>query len=83
MNLVLFLSSEGEDGGNSVVAYYQSEFSVPIPQQDSLDKAIESLEPSTGSLKGGKGRALMRPSDGLSVNSVISRGLSTQTLSFK
>ncbi|KAK2850911.1 hypothetical protein Q5P01_007187 [Channa striata] len=64
-----------EDSSDSVVAYYQSEFNVPIPQQDSVDQAIESLEPTTGSLKGGKGRALMRPDSGLSINSVMSRAI--------
>uniref|UniRef100_A0A7N6BG35 Suppression of tumorigenicity 14b n=1 Tax=Anabas testudineus TaxID=64144 RepID=A0A7N6BG35_ANATE len=44
-------SKSGEDDSNGVVAYYQSEFSVPVPQQDSLDQAIESLEPTAGRLK--------------------------------
>ncbi|KAK2898169.1 ST14 transmembrane serine protease matriptase b isoform X1 [Channa argus] len=64
-----------EDSGDSVVAYYQSEFTVPIPQQDSVDQAIESLEPTAGRRKGGKSRAMMRPDDGLSINSVMSRAI--------
>lgn len=60
-----------------MVAYYQSEFDVHVIQQDSLDEAIESLEPE-GSQAGRHGRILLRPTDALNVNSVISRGLTAQ-----
>uniref|UniRef100_A0A3B4XEE2 ST14 transmembrane serine protease matriptase b n=1 Tax=Seriola lalandi dorsalis TaxID=1841481 RepID=A0A3B4XEE2_SERLL len=77
----LSLCSEGEgssDGGSgSIVAYYQSEFDVPVPQQTSLDEAIESLDPPEGSQQGRHGRVMLRPTDALNVNSVISRGLRT------
>uniref|UniRef100_A0A3Q1GSD3 ST14 transmembrane serine protease matriptase b n=1 Tax=Acanthochromis polyacanthus TaxID=80966 RepID=A0A3Q1GSD3_9TELE len=59
----------------SVVAYYQSEFDVPVPQQDSLDEAIESLEPPAESQPSRHGRILLRPKEALDVNSVVSRGL--------
>uniref|UniRef100_A0A3Q3WE28 Uncharacterized protein n=1 Tax=Mola mola TaxID=94237 RepID=A0A3Q3WE28_MOLML len=36
--------SEGDDGGSSVVAYYQSEFDVHVSKQARLDEAIESLD---------------------------------------
>ncbi|XP_019963786.2 suppressor of tumorigenicity 14 protein homolog [Paralichthys olivaceus] len=63
--------SEGEGGSDSLVAYYQSEFDIPVPQQGALDEAIESLEPS--SQQGRQGRVLLKPVDALSVNNVISR----------
>ncbi|XP_008287075.1 suppressor of tumorigenicity 14 protein homolog [Stegastes partitus] len=65
--------SEGDGGGDSVVAYYQSEFDVPVPQQDSLDEAVESLEPPAESPQGRQGRVLLRPKEVLDVNSVVSR----------
>ncbi|XP_026189279.1 suppressor of tumorigenicity 14 protein homolog isoform X2 [Mastacembelus armatus] len=67
--------SQGENGGDSVVAYYQSEFDVPVPQQDSLDEAMESLESLAESQRGRQGRVLLRPTDALTVNSVMSRAI--------
>ncbi|XP_071314887.1 suppressor of tumorigenicity 14 protein homolog [Trachinotus anak] len=71
--------SEGDgssDGGSdSIVAYYQSEFDIPIPQQASLDEAIESLEPPAGSQQGPQGRVLLKPTDALNVKSVISQAI--------
>ncbi|XP_030589843.1 suppressor of tumorigenicity 14 protein homolog [Archocentrus centrarchus] len=65
--------SEGNSGDNGIVAYYQSEFDVPAPQQTSLDEAVKSLEPPEESAGGRHGRLLLRPKDSLSVNSVISQ----------
>ncbi|XP_062283383.1 suppressor of tumorigenicity 14 protein homolog [Scomber scombrus] len=62
--------SEGD--GDSVVAYYESEFELPVPQQDSVDKAIESLEPAAGS-HSSRGRQMLKPTDPLNVNSFVSR----------
>lgn len=67
--------SEGDGGGDSVVAYYQSEFDVHVSQQASLDEAIESLEPPAGSQQGRQGRVLLKPTDALSVNSVVSQAV--------
>lgn len=65
--------SEGNVGGDSVMAYYESEFDVPVPQQDSLDEAIRSLEPPAESQSSRHGRILLRPKEALDVNSVVSR----------
>ncbi|KAI3357911.1 hypothetical protein L3Q82_016294 [Scortum barcoo] len=66
--------SEGDDGSDSVVAYYQSEFDVHVSQQAPLDEAIESLEPPPGSHHGRHGaRILLKPTDALNVKSVVSR----------
>ncbi|XP_040008541.1 suppressor of tumorigenicity 14 protein homolog isoform X2 [Xiphias gladius] len=67
--------SEGDGGSDGVIAYYQSEFDVPVPQQTSLDEAIESLEQPAGSQQGRQGRMLLKPTDALDVNSVISRAI--------
>ncbi|XP_035513490.1 suppressor of tumorigenicity 14 protein homolog [Morone saxatilis] len=67
--------SEGDGGGDGIVAYYQSEFDVHINQEASLDEAVESLEPPAGSQQGRHGRVLLKPTDPLSVNSVISRAI--------
>ncbi|XP_049920397.1 suppressor of tumorigenicity 14 protein homolog [Epinephelus moara] len=67
--------SEGDAGGDSVVAYYQSEFDVHVLQQDSLDEAIKSLEPSAGSQSGRHGRLLLKPTDALNVNNVVSQAI--------
>ncbi|XP_054465481.1 suppressor of tumorigenicity 14 protein homolog [Anoplopoma fimbria] len=64
--------SEGD--GDGMVAYYESEFDVHVLQQASLDEAIESLEPPTGSQQR-QGRVLLKPKDALNVNSVISRAI--------
>lgn len=58
-----------------MVAYYQSEFEIHDSQQASLDEAIESLELPEGGPNGQRGRMQLSPSEGLSVNNVISRGL--------
>ncbi|XP_075932485.1 suppressor of tumorigenicity 14 protein homolog [Anarhichas minor] len=65
--------SEG-DGGEGVVAYYESEFDVHVLQQASLDEAVESLEPGTGSHQK-HGRVMLIPTDALNVNNVISRAI--------
>ncbi|KAM4563762.1 suppressor of tumorigenicity 14 protein homolog [Odontesthes bonariensis] len=68
--------SEGDaDGGDGVVAYYQSEFEVPVPQQTSLDEAILGLREPTDGQQGRQGRLLLKPTDALSVNSVTSGAL--------
>uniref|UniRef100_A0A8D3CBY1 Suppressor of tumorigenicity 14 protein-like n=1 Tax=Scophthalmus maximus TaxID=52904 RepID=A0A8D3CBY1_SCOMX len=72
--------SEGDDGGESLVAYYESEFDVPVPQQTSLDEAIESLEPPAESQKG---RLLLKPVDALSsFNIHVSEAGSVQSPGF-
>uniref|UniRef100_A0A3Q3K8R3 Suppression of tumorigenicity 14b n=1 Tax=Monopterus albus TaxID=43700 RepID=A0A3Q3K8R3_MONAL len=47
-----------EDGGDGMVAYYQSEFDLPVPQQKFLDEAIESLDSPAESQQGRQGRVL-------------------------
>lgn len=79
MFLYMFVCSEGDSSENAVVAYYQSEFDVPAPQQTSLDEAVKSLEPEEASSGGRHGRVLLRPQDSLSVNNVISHGLTAHT----
>ncbi|TKS76486.1 Suppressor of tumorigenicity 14 protein [Collichthys lucidus] len=69
----LCFCSEGDGGGDGVVAYYQSEFDVHVSQQASLDEAIASLEPPAGSQPSRHGRILLKPTDALSVNSVVSQ----------
>lgn len=69
--LCVLLCSEGDSGPNTIVAYYESEFDVPPPQQASLDEAIDSMQPP----EGGKGRFLLKPTDALSVNDIVSQGL--------
>ncbi|XP_011620138.2 suppressor of tumorigenicity 14 protein homolog [Takifugu rubripes] len=71
--------SEGNSGDNSMVAYYQSEFEIHESQQASLDEAIESLERPEGGPDGRQGRMQQSPSEGLSVNSVISRAVDART----
>ncbi|XP_071398455.1 suppressor of tumorigenicity 14 protein homolog, partial [Centroberyx affinis] len=66
--------SEGDGGGDSVVAYYQSEFDVPQLRESSVDEAIASLEPGPEQ-QGRQGRLLLRPTGALSVNSVTSGAL--------
>ncbi|CAJ1085632.1 suppressor of tumorigenicity 14 protein homolog isoform X1 [Xyrichtys novacula] len=68
--------SEGESA-DSMVAYYQSEFDVHISQQASLDEAVQSLEPA-GSQSGRHGRLLLKPTDALDVNHVISQALDSR-----
>ncbi|KAK9514688.1 hypothetical protein VZT92_025384 [Zoarces viviparus] len=67
---------DGGDGGEGVVAYYESEFDVHVLQQASLDEAVESLETGTGSQQ--RGRLLLRPTDALNVNNVISRAIDSR-----
>ncbi|XP_035769250.1 suppressor of tumorigenicity 14 protein-like [Neolamprologus brichardi] len=62
--------SEGDTGSNTIVAYYESEFDVPPPQQASLDEAIDSMQPPAG-----KGRFLLKPTDALSVNNIVSQAI--------
>ncbi|XP_044066157.1 suppressor of tumorigenicity 14 protein homolog [Siniperca chuatsi] len=65
--------SEGDGGGDSIVAYYQSEFDIHVSQQAALDDAIESLDPPAESQQSRHGRLLLKPTDALNVNGVISR----------
>lgn len=68
--------SEGDGGDDTVVAYYQSEFDVHVSQQDSLDEAMESLQPPTGGHQGRQqGRVLLKPTNALDVNSVVSKAI--------
>lgn len=70
--------SQGENdgsGGDSVMAYYQSEFDVHVLQEASLDEAIQSMEPTTESQPARHGRLLLKPMDPLDVDKVESRAL--------
>ncbi|XP_061591640.1 ST14 transmembrane serine protease matriptase b [Cololabis saira] len=69
-----FSEGDGSDG-DDVVAYYQSEFEVPEPQQSALDQAIQSLEPADDGHQGRQGRLLLRPQNTLNVNNVMSGAL--------
>ncbi|XP_072305550.1 suppressor of tumorigenicity 14 protein homolog isoform X2 [Eucyclogobius newberryi] len=65
-----------ESGGNSVVAYYQSEFSIPDSQNASLDEAMESLQQSpTGKTRGSHKPVLIPPKNALQVKKVISAAI--------
>ncbi|XP_034027768.1 suppressor of tumorigenicity 14 protein-like [Thalassophryne amazonica] len=64
-----------DGGGDITVAYYQSEFDVPVPQQDAIDDAIESLEPLVGLQQSSKSRLLLRPVSPLEVASVTTGAL--------
>lgn len=69
-----FHCSEGNRGSeDNVVAYYLSEFDVPIGRGSAVDEAIGTMDPMEGSLKGrmGKGR---RPTSSLLINNVMSGG---------
>ncbi|XP_028265434.1 suppressor of tumorigenicity 14 protein homolog [Parambassis ranga] len=66
--------SDGGDG-ISVMAYYESEFELPIPQQAALDEAIRALEPPAGGQQGRHGRLMLKPTDALTVNSVVSQAV--------
>ncbi|XP_034392313.1 suppression of tumorigenicity 14b [Cyclopterus lumpus] len=72
-----FREEGGGRGGGGVMAYYQSEFDVHVLQQAALDDAIESLEPAAGSQQR-RGRVLLRPSDALDVNNVVSRAIDSR-----
>lgn len=74
MILSFVFRSEGDGEGDSIVAYYQSEFDVHVSQQASLDEAIESQELAPERQEGRKGRVLLRPGDALHVRSIISQG---------
>nr|XP_046172952.1 ST14 transmembrane serine protease matriptase b [Oncorhynchus gorbuscha] len=67
--------SEGNRGSeDNVVAYYLSEFDVPIGRGSAVDEAIGTMDPMEGSLKGrmGMGR---RPTSSLLINNVMSGAL--------
>ncbi|XP_039656436.1 suppressor of tumorigenicity 14 protein homolog [Perca fluviatilis] len=68
-------SEDDDGGGGGVVAYYQSEFDVHVLQEDSLDQAVQSLQPAAGSQPGRHGRLLLQPSDALTVNNVFSQAI--------
>ncbi|CAL8260356.1 unnamed protein product [Gadus morhua 'NCC'] len=63
--------SEEEDG---IVAYYQSEFSLPEPRLSSLDQAMESLEEPEGQ-QVRQGRLLLRPTNTLNVHRMVTGAL--------
>uniref|UniRef100_A0A8C6PYS0 ST14 transmembrane serine protease matriptase b n=1 Tax=Nothobranchius furzeri TaxID=105023 RepID=A0A8C6PYS0_NOTFU len=58
--------------GSGVVAYYQSEFNVPVHQQRALDEAIQDLTPPEEP----RSRLILRPENPLRWKSVVSGGLS-------
>lgn len=72
--LCFVFRSKGDGEGDSIVAYYQSEFDVHVSQQASLDEAIESQELAPEHQQGRKGRVVLRPNDALSVNSIVLQG---------
>ncbi|KAM9342743.1 suppressor of tumorigenicity 14 protein-like isoform 2-T2 [Pholidichthys leucotaenia] len=63
------VDSEG-DGGT--IAYYESEFAVPVPLQQTLDQEMESLEPPD---KTGRARMIPGPKNVLDVKNIISRAI--------
>uniref|UniRef100_A0A3Q3C994 ST14 transmembrane serine protease matriptase b n=1 Tax=Haplochromis burtoni TaxID=8153 RepID=A0A3Q3C994_HAPBU len=65
----------GDSGDDSIVVYYESKFDVPVPQQTTVDQAIESLEPPAESEWSQQGQGLLKPSDTLNISSIISQGL--------
>uniref|UniRef100_A0A3Q2XDK3 Suppressor of tumorigenicity 14 protein homolog n=1 Tax=Hippocampus comes TaxID=109280 RepID=A0A3Q2XDK3_HIPCM len=56
-----------DGGGDSVTAYYRSEFSVPAPQQASADMAVQSLQTAAGSPQSRQGRVLLKPQRSLNM----------------
>lgn len=72
--LFFCLCSEGNSGDNSIVVYYQSEFEIHVSQQASLEAGMESMKQVVVRPDGQQGRLQLRPSDGLSVSSIISQG---------
>ncbi|XP_054623632.1 suppressor of tumorigenicity 14 protein homolog isoform X2 [Dunckerocampus dactyliophorus] len=64
-----------DGGGDSVMAYYQSEFDIPAPQQASVDAAIKSLQTPAQSQQSRQGRVLVKPDDSLNINSVVTRAI--------
>ncbi|XP_039878646.1 suppressor of tumorigenicity 14 protein-like [Simochromis diagramma] len=67
--------SEGDSGDDSIVVYYESKFDVPVPQQTTVDQAIESLEPPAESEWSQQGQGLLKPSDTLNISSIISQAI--------
>lgn len=61
-----------ESSGNNIVAYYQSEFSAPTSQYESLDEAMNSLQNAPEKQSRTWGQALIPPKNALDVNQVIS-----------
>ncbi|KAF7210448.1 suppressor of tumorigenicity 14 protein homolog [Nothobranchius furzeri] len=57
--------------GSGVVAYYQSEFNVPVHQQRALDEAIQDLTPPEEP----RSRLILRPENPLRWKSVVSGAL--------
>ncbi|XP_019716256.1 suppressor of tumorigenicity 14 protein homolog isoform X2 [Hippocampus comes] len=64
-----------DGGGDSVTAYYRSEFSVPAPQQASADMAVQSLQTAAGSPQSRQGRVLLKPQRSLNVDAVVTRAI--------
>ncbi|KAM9830668.1 suppressor of tumorigenicity 14 protein homolog isoform 1-T1 [Syngnathus typhle] len=64
-----------DGGSDSLTAYYRSEFSIPEPQQDSVDVAVQSLQTAAGSQKSRQGRVLPKPQHSLNVDAVVTRAI--------
>ncbi|XP_051910437.1 suppressor of tumorigenicity 14 protein homolog [Hippocampus zosterae] len=64
-----------DGGGDSVTAYYRSEFSVPASQQASADTAARSLQTAAGSPQSRRGRVLLKPQRWLKVDAVVTRAI--------
>lgn len=69
LTVSLHVSSEGDGQPDGMVAYYESEFELPVVQLSSLDEAMASLE-ATGSQRG----RLLRLDPALRVGGVSSGG---------
>uniref|UniRef100_A0A3P9I1T8 Suppression of tumorigenicity 14b n=1 Tax=Oryzias latipes TaxID=8090 RepID=A0A3P9I1T8_ORYLA len=65
--------SDGDDNG--IVAYYHSEFEIPVSQQASLDEAIKTLEPSEDKMLEVKGRMTFYPKSSMSISHILSGAL--------
>lgn len=71
MHVVSVHCSEGSGGSeDSVVAYYMSEFDMPIRLESTVDEAIGSMDPMVGH----QGRMGSRSSTPLHINNVMSGG---------
>ncbi|XP_035769249.1 suppressor of tumorigenicity 14 protein-like [Neolamprologus brichardi] len=73
--LVTLNRNEGDSRDDSIVVYYESTFDVPVPQQTTVDEAIESLEPPAESEWSQQGQGLLKPSDTLNISNIISQAI--------
>ncbi|XP_057685588.1 suppressor of tumorigenicity 14 protein homolog isoform X2 [Corythoichthys intestinalis] len=71
----LSVEAFSDDGGDSVTAYYRSEFEVPVAEQASVDAAVQSLEMAAGSQQSQRGRVLLKPKHALNIDSVVTRAI--------